>query len=48
VGQVFEETLNDGGDGGVAFGAPDTDVAVDLIVDGNSDIAHDSSSLENG
>ena len=41
VGQVFKKALNHGGDGGVALGAPDADVAIDLVVDGDGDVAHE-------
>src|SRR5207302_9792996 len=40
AGQVVEEGLHDAGDRSFPQGAPDANVAIGLIVDGDGDVAH--------
>jgi hypothetical protein len=39
-GQVFEERLNDARGASVALGTPDADLAIGLLFNGYSDVAH--------
>jgi len=43
IGKVVEQSLDDVRDACVVLGAPDADLAVGFVLDGDCDVAHDSS-----